>query len=188
MASRKEKLTPRQALFVEEYLKDLNGTQAAIRSGYSAKTAQAISSENLRKPLIVAALAEAQAKRSAKTGITQERVLAELAILAFSDVSHYLVNDAGNVDLTVGAPDGAMRAVSSIKRRVTTDAMGSVTRETELRLWNKPEPLKLAGKHVGLFTEKTEEPAPTTIVVYAGMRPPDGADAESAAQGNALPS
>ena len=68
-------LTAKQKLFVAEYLIDLNATQAAIRSGYSEKTAQAIGAENLTKPLIASAIQEAMDKRSAKTEINAEYVL-----------------------------------------------------------------------------------------------------------------
>lgn len=190
MAGTKEKkLTPRQARFVSEYLLDLNATQAAKRAGFSVRTAKAAGSRLLTFVAVAAAISEGKKQTEAKTGITRERVLAELELLAFSDVSHYLVSDAGNVDLAAGAPNGAMRAISAIKRRVTTDSEGGVTRETEVRLWNKPEPLKLAGKHVGLFIDKNEEPAPTNIVVYAGMRPPDATgDEEASTPGASLPS
>lgn len=67
-------LTPKQAAFVLEYLKDGNATQAAIRAGYSARTAQAIGAENLTKPLIAAALAAAQTKVAAKTETEAEWV------------------------------------------------------------------------------------------------------------------
>jgi len=68
-------LTPKQALFVKEYLVDLNATQAAIRAGYSEKTAQVIGSENLSKPLIQAAIAEGTKARAAKVDISAEYVL-----------------------------------------------------------------------------------------------------------------
>ncbi len=68
--------TPKQARFVAEYLVDLNATQAAIRAGYSEKTAQMIGSENLAKPMVAAAVAAAVAKRSERTEITQDYVLA----------------------------------------------------------------------------------------------------------------
>jgi phage terminase small subunit len=68
-------LTDKQECFVEEYLIDLNATQAAIRSGYSEKTAHAIGPENLSKPEISAAITEAQAERSARTSVTQDYVL-----------------------------------------------------------------------------------------------------------------
>lgn len=68
-------MTPKQERFVAEYLIDLNATQAAIRAGYSAKTAQQVGFENLTKPVIKAALAEAQADRGKRTEITQDMVL-----------------------------------------------------------------------------------------------------------------
>ncbi len=73
-----EKLTAKQERFVAEYLIDLNATQAAIRAGYSENTAQMIGSENLSKPIIATAVAAAQAKRSERTEITQDYVLASI--------------------------------------------------------------------------------------------------------------
>ena len=71
-------MTPKQQRFVDEYLIDLNATQAAIRAGYSEKTAQVIGSENLSKPMIAAAVAAAQAERSERTEITQDYVLTSI--------------------------------------------------------------------------------------------------------------
>ena len=72
------KLTAKQERFVSEYLIDLNATQAAIRAGYSEKTAQVIGSENLSKPMIAAAVAAAQAERSERTEVTQDYVLTSI--------------------------------------------------------------------------------------------------------------
>ena len=72
------KLTAKQKCFVAEYLIDLNAKQAAIRAGYSEKTARFIGAENLTKPNIAAAVAAAQAKRSERTEITQDYVLATI--------------------------------------------------------------------------------------------------------------
>lgn len=77
----KGKLTPKQEKFVAEYLVDLNATQAAIRAGYSEKTASAIGHENLNKPEIASAIAAKQAKLSEKTEITTEFVLAGIVSL-----------------------------------------------------------------------------------------------------------
>jgi len=68
-------LTPKQEAFCREYLIDLNATQAAIRAGYSAKTAKAVGHENLTKPDIASAIADAQAIRAEKVGIDAEYVL-----------------------------------------------------------------------------------------------------------------
>lgn len=72
------KLTAKQQLFVSEYLVDLNATQAAIRAGYSKKTAGSIGDENLKKPAIKAALNKAIKKRADKVNITAEKVLRDL--------------------------------------------------------------------------------------------------------------
>ena len=78
-----KKLTEKQKRFVEEYLIDLNATQAAIRAGYSPKTANEQGTQNLAKLSIQDAVAKAMAERSRRTGINQDRVLQELAKLAF---------------------------------------------------------------------------------------------------------
>ena len=79
-------LTAKQERFVAEYLIDLNATQAAIRAGYSEKSARVTGAENLTKPDIQAAIQEAQAKRLNRTEITQDRVLLELARIGFADI------------------------------------------------------------------------------------------------------
>jgi phage terminase small subunit len=75
------KLTPKQQAFCEEYLIDLNATQAAIRAGYSAKTANVIGPENLAKPCIAEKVQEAMRKRSKKTEINAAWVLEKSVIL-----------------------------------------------------------------------------------------------------------
>lgn len=71
------RLTPKQERFVQEYMIDLNATQAAIRAGYSAKTAYSIGNENLSKPEIAKSIEEAQAKRATECGIDAAWVLRE---------------------------------------------------------------------------------------------------------------
>ena len=79
-------LTPKQERFVAEYLIDLNATQAAIRAGYSEKTADKQGSQLLGKTSIAQAIAAAKSKRDKRTGITQDKVVAELAKLGFYDI------------------------------------------------------------------------------------------------------
>jgi hypothetical protein len=78
-------LTEKQQRFVAEYLVDLNATQAAIRAGYSADTAGSIGHENLQKPEIVLAIAEARKAQQERTQITADRVVMELGLIAFAD-------------------------------------------------------------------------------------------------------
>jgi phage terminase small subunit len=82
-------LNPRQLLFVEQYLIDLNGKEAAIRAGYSGTRAAARGYALLQRPEIRAAIAAAMARRAARTEITPERVLEEYARIAFSDWRHF---------------------------------------------------------------------------------------------------
>jgi phage terminase small subunit len=149
-------LADRRERFVAEYIIDLNGKQAAIRAGYSEKTAEAQASRLLRNVKVQEAIAAAKAARVERTEITQDRVLNELALLAFSHIEDYVIDDAGNVDLAAGAPKEAKRAISSIKRKDWSDGEGGHTVEVELKFWDKPGMLRLAGRHVGLFADRME--------------------------------
>lgn len=87
------KLTPKQQRFVDEYLIDLNATQAAIRAGYSPKTARQIGEQNLSKLDIQQAIEQAKAERSARTKITQDEVLKmwhDLATVDYNEISQLL--------------------------------------------------------------------------------------------------
>ena len=104
-------MTNKQARFVEEYLIDLNATQAAIRAGYSPNTAQEIGAENLKKPMIKAAVDAAMAERSTRTGVNQDRVVRELARIAFVKIT-----DVANSDGTIktDASDDDLACIESI--------------------------------------------------------------------------
>ena len=78
-------LTPKQQRFVEEYLVDLNGAQAAIRAGYSPDTARQMATENLSKPYIQLAIAEERKAQQERTQVTADKVVTELALIAFAD-------------------------------------------------------------------------------------------------------
>ena len=91
--SRKKGLTPKQERFVAEYQVDLNATQAAIRAGYSERTASAIGFENLSKPEIAERISVVRNRLAQKVEVTQERVLRELARVAFSDVRNLFTWD-----------------------------------------------------------------------------------------------
>ena len=86
-------LTPKQRRFVEEYLKDLNATQAAIRAGYSPRSAKQHADALLSKPHIAAAVTAAQAERSKRTEIDQDYVLARMVEIDQMDVLDILNDD-----------------------------------------------------------------------------------------------
>lgn len=93
--------------------------------------------------------------------MTQDHVLQEMALLANARLEDYVIGDDGQVELAEGAPDGAMAALKSIKKktRLTYDKDGNVvgkTYDVEVTLWDKPGTLKLMGRHVGLFPDRVE--------------------------------
>ena len=155
-----KELTEKQAAFVREYILDRNGTRAAIRAGYSPKSARVIASELLAQPHIWARVLSAQAQRAERVDVRSDKVLSEMALLANSDISHYRIDDFGQVTLAPGAPEGAMRAVQSIKRKVRhihhEGGDEEIIYDVELKLWDKPQPLKLLGRHIGLFPDRVE--------------------------------
>lgn len=75
-------LTPKQAAFVREYMIDLNATQAAIRAGYSEKTANRIGAENLSKPVIQEAIQQLHKAAEEKCAVTVEWILSQIAAIA----------------------------------------------------------------------------------------------------------
>lgn len=98
------KLTKKQERFVEEYLVDLNATKAAIRAGYSLNTAASIGGENLRKPQIQEKIKEKQEELQKQTGINRDKILKEIASIAFDDISNYLefwTDDDGEVRVKI---------------------------------------------------------------------------------------
>ncbi|WP_068113375.1 terminase small subunit [Tropicimonas marinistellae] len=116
------KLTPKQRRFVEEYLTDLNATQAAIRAGYSQQTAREIGYENMTKPHISAAISAAQAERSRRLRLSQDAVLQGLAKIGFADIRKIFTAD-GKLKAVADLDDdiaGAIAAVDVVTRTVPT--------------------------------------------------------------------
>ena len=156
-------LSPKRQRFCEEYVIDLCGRRAGLRAGYSPKTVDAIATELLQQPAVKSEIARLLHERAERTRITADRVLEELAVIAFSDIGDYGARGDGRMYLTPGARSDARRAVSSVKRkRVTTRTLqnGLVVIETvsivDFRLWDKNAALRALMPHLGLATERTE--------------------------------
>lgn len=152
-------LTPKQARFVEEYLVDLNATQAAIRAGYSAKTAEWIGPQLLGKTHVQERINSAQRERSARTGITADRVLKEIARVAFADPRSVMTWGPGGVALRESSElsDDEAAAVSEVSETWTDSGSGS----RKVKLHDKVGALEKLARHVGLYDEKCD----TTIVI-----------------------
>jgi phage terminase small subunit len=161
MSETEIKLTPKQEKFCEEYLVDLNATQAAIRTGYSEKTARSIASELLTKPNIQHRLRELRDEVQKKTQITKERVLEEYGKLAFANMIDYVrITPDGDayVDLSNLTRDQAA-ALSEITVDDFTDGRGEDARDIKrikIKLSDKKGALDSIAKHLGMFVEKHE--------------------------------
>lgn len=149
-------MTPKQERFVEEYLIDLNATQAAKRAGYSARTAREIGRENMDKPDIQAALQLAFAARSKRVEIDQDWVLRGLAAIASVDVRELFAAD-GTLRPIHELPDevaGAISSVEIVKRRAGDKDGPEYVRK--VRSWDKVKALELLGKHLRMFSDRVE--------------------------------
>ena len=158
-------MTPKQEMFVKEYLVDLNATQAAIRAGYSEKTAGQIGEQNLKKLEIASEIQKEMDKRSQKTEITSEMVIKEIAKLAFGDIRKLFDADGRLLPVSI-LPADIAAAVSSIKV-VTSRIPGTdpveVEHTSEIKFWDKRGSLELLGKHLKLFTDKVEHSGGVTL-------------------------
>lgn len=160
-------LTAKQALFAKEYIVDFNATQAAIRAGYSEKTAMEQGYQLLQKTSVIAAIKEEQDKRSQRTEITADMVLKEYAKIGFSNITDYLsVEDklitvdrdsegkpitelaqVVNIFGTDMIKEDKMRAVAEIKQ--TKEGIA-------LKLHDKKGALDSMARHLGMFNDKME--------------------------------
>ena len=146
-------LTPKQKLFVEEYLIDLNATQAAIRAGYSPNNADKIGSELLGKTRVSEAIKIAMAERSRRTGINQDRIPAELAKIALVNPARVVNFDEATIREDALPEDLAAVASVKVKRFPTKDGEGI---EREVKFHDKNKALDLAGRHLGMFKDRLE--------------------------------
>lgn len=191
------KLTPRQARFVEEYLVDLNATQAAIRAGYSKKTAQEQGSRLLSNVIVAAAIEAAKGERSKRTEITQDMVLRELAKIGFSDIRKVIkwgettvradVDDEGK---EVERPYHGIALIDSSE--IDDDTAAAIAEVSEgrdglkVKLHDKKGALVDIGRHLGMFNDKLDltsggDKLSSGVLVVPGVM--SEADWEALAQG-----
>ena len=158
-------LTAKQQRFVEEYLVDLNATQAAIRAGYSQKTARDIGCENLTKPNIASAITEKMKALSERTEITVDDVVKELALLGFANMLDYVrISEEGEpfIDLS----DLTREQAAAISETMVEDYYegrgegARQVRKVRLKFHDKKGALTKLGEHLGMFTQKVEHSGP----------------------------
>lgn len=156
------KLTEKQRRFVDEYLIDLNATQAAIRAGYSVKTAKDIGCQNLAKLNIQQEISEKMAERSKRTGVNQDRIVLELAKIAFVNAADVIDSDDATIKAGATADDTA--AIQSVKVKVIPTKEGEGV-EREIRLNDKLKALELLGKHLGMWNDKLDVNVNIPVVI-----------------------
>lgn len=155
-------LSDKQKRFVEEYLVDLNATQAAIRAGYSRKTASEIGYQNMSRPEIADAVAAAMQARSERTGITADRVVQELALIGFARMRTYMrTTSAGDPYLDLSAvTDEQSAALAEVTVDDFVDGRGKDARAVKrvrVKLHSKTDALDKLGRHLGIYAPEKHE-------------------------------
>jgi len=152
-------LTLKQSRFVEEYLVDLNGRRAAIRAGYSPnpKTAEVQASRLLSDAKVEAAVREAMQARSQRTEVTADRVVRELAELAFSNIADFITvhpDGSVSVDLSRGTRGQAAAIHDIVVKRYaegSSEGTPSATKLTRIEMCDKLQALVLLALHLGML-------------------------------------
>ena len=143
-------MTEKQMRFCEEYLVDLNASQALIRAGYSPNYANSNATKVLQTTVVRARIDEALAEQSRRTGITADRVIRELARVAFVSAPDVIDMEDATVNSLASVDDLAAIASVRVKKIPTSEGTGI---EREVRLADKLKALELLGRHLGMFTD-----------------------------------
>ena len=157
-------LTAKQTRFCLEYLVDLNGTQAAIRAGYSKKTANRIANENLIKPVISQRVAFLKMKRNKRVELTADEVLLELKRIAFSNICDLKI-DWDKVKDWNDLTDDQKAVIAEIKVTETKGQDWTKT-ITEIKLHDKLKALEKLSKHTGLYEKDNKQRQPPVIILH----------------------
>jgi len=148
--------------FVDEYLVDFNATQAAIRAGYSPKTAAAAAARLLRNVNIQAEIARRQKDLQKRTEVSQDRVVKELARIAFANIADYIHVETQTRTKDDGTEVTYQTVMFNETQELSADqrAALAVVKQSvngfELKLHDKIKALELLGRHIGMFTDKLE--------------------------------
>jgi len=155
-------LTAKQQKFADEYLIDLNATQAAIRAGYSPKSAGTNADKLLKNTKIRAYIEARMAEHSRRTGVTQERIIRELARIAFLDPTQLVNMDTAELLENAAADDRAAIASVKVKTIPTPEGTGL---EREVRFADKIKALELLGKRFGMWIDRQRVDVQGTVQI-----------------------
>jgi len=149
-------LSDKQTEFVKQYLIDLNATQAAIRAGYSEKTARQIAQQNLSKLYIQDAIAKYREHIASETDVTPERIIAEYAKLAFIDPRKFY-DDDGELIAVNRLPADVAAALSAFEVNEVYDRTGChVATNRKIKFSDKKAALDSLARTFGMFVDKTQ--------------------------------
>ena len=158
----RDKLTAKQRRFVDEYLVDFNVTQAAIRAGYSKRSAHVTGAETLRNPKVAAEIARRQRDLQVRTEVSQDRVVRELMRIAFADMADYaqvqpyaVVNEDG-IEVVKQVVTFTKTSALTDDQRAAIAAIKQTSSGIEVKLCDKLKALELLGRHIGMFNDKLE--------------------------------
>ncbi|MDU3156602.1 MAG: terminase small subunit [Hafnia alvei] len=156
-------LTDKQEMFCREYLIDLNATQAAIRAGYSEKTANRTASENMSKPDIQSRIAELKAQRNDLVGINATYVLKRLVEIDQMDVLDILT-DSGELKAVRDWPPTWRTTLSGMEVMEMASEGGTAAMLKKIKWPDKVKNLELLGKHINVqaFKEQVEQKVTAT--------------------------
>jgi phage terminase small subunit len=152
-------LNARQSRFVDEYLVDLNATQAAIRAGYSTKTAGSQGFDNLKKPEIAAEIEKRRQIVAEKTGLTTERLLQEAMRLAFFDIRKLVDADGKPLPLN-RLDDDTAAAIQGLDVATVGNADVGVGEVLKYKIADKNSAIERLFKHMGLFKKDNDQNNP----------------------------
>lgn len=176
-------LTAKQNCFVQEYLVDLNATQAATRAGYSEKTAYSAGQRLLKNVEIQKAITAAKSKRSSRTEITADRVLQELARIGFADIRNAVAWGRSPVDTEADEAQPNKLGIYPVElmpsNQMDDDTAAAVSEVSltktgiKIKLHDKLGALEKIGKHLGMFDGKggDENEAPTLNINITSNAP-----------------
>lgn len=160
-------LTLKQSLFVSEYMKDRNATQAAIRAGYNPKSADRMGWSLLKNPKVQEAISERVEAAENRSQVTVDRVLLELSRIAFADTTKVAYIEGGRLKVadTKDLDTDTRLAISEISQSTGN------TVTTKVKLHDKIRALELIGRHLAMFKDKLDVDAGETIVgILAELR------------------
>lgn len=157
-------MNARQSAFVNEYLIDLNATQAAIRAGYSAKTAYSQGERLLRNAEVAAAVASAQAERSQRTRINADWVLSRLGAEVEADLADLYREDGSVKPVHEWPLIWRQGLVAGVEVERLAEGIGTVTK---IKISDRIKRIDLIGKHIDVqaFKEKVEHTGGIVVTV-----------------------